>query len=185
MKKSLLFAFVFLSVLLFNAGDTHADGVKVNPEYLKCVSLNETIVLDATDGSETFTGVKDVFLSINPLFIDGDVDMPSKPTAAIKVKVYEIIKDGTFNNFFIDFQKNIEQTSFTEDQTVSFCKKYSQTKWFDTKGCKIFLFKLSNKYCGGFAIKSSDGLDFYMQRPLLSDQLLHADNHNLIFIPQQ
>lgn len=110
---------------------------------LRPVSNNEYIVIDACDGTETFSN-EDVF---EFGAVDEDKvlkDELVQPTKNILVRVYEIVKDGTFEEICGAVGVSIDRLCLTEHQIISFFKNCK--KWMHPNHCgTYFIFKSGDK----------------------------------------
>lgn len=116
---------------------------RFNDLILRPVSGNEHIVIDACDGTETFSN-EDVFefgtVDDGKVLKDGLVP----PTKKILVRVYEIVKDGTFEELFGVIGVNVDRLCLTEHQIISFFKNCK--KWMHPNHCgTYFIFKSGDK----------------------------------------
>lgn len=116
---------------------------KFNDVILRPVSNNEHIVIDACDGTETFNN-EDMFevgiFYVDKVSTDGSV-LPTKKTL---VRVYEIVKDGTFEEICGAVGVSIDRLCLTEHQIIGFFKNCK--KWMHPNHCgTYFIFKSGDK----------------------------------------
>lgn len=93
--------------------------------FLKCISTNESLILDAVDGTEVLADAKDVFNGgIDSDFKNWDADEPGQPTAETAVEVYEMEKDATFSQMFGELNADTRKLCLSQSQIKNFVKKY-------------------------------------------------------------
>ncbi|MFO0718687.1 MAG: hypothetical protein U0522_01510 [Candidatus Paceibacterota bacterium] len=113
---------------------------------LKLISDAEILPLDATDGKETISQVRDLFTGwIDPYFKSWGCDVASKPAGAANVAVHEMIKDGTFAQIFNGMSDDLDALCLSQAQIINFVKKHR--KWLRTDGhSTFFLFKVGDEF---------------------------------------
>ncbi len=154
---------------------------------IRCLGLisgTESIVLDATDGSETINNAQEVFTA----FLDSDFkgwgcDVKNKPTDRMEVEVYEMFREGDFNRIFHQFGNDLDKLCLTQPQIIQFVKV--QNKWLNTD-CQatFFLFKVNNEFFVARVYLHSTGhLDAYAHR--ISHGLVWgSEKHCRVVVPK-
>lgn len=136
-------------------------------EYLKLISGNETLVIDQCDGSRVIADANDVFDYIDSDFRNWKADEVGQATLDTPVNVCELVKDGTFSDFFSSLTPDMDKLCFTQDQIIGFVKKHRD--WLRTDGLATFFpFKSHNKF-------------FVARVRFDSDGRLHVSVHELEF----
>jgi hypothetical protein len=153
-------------------------------EFLRLIPESQSLILDTTSGTETFSDAKDVFDYIDPDFKNWDANAPGNPTAETKVKVREMINDATFSQMFGSLCSDVRKLCLTPGQIKNFATKYRG--WLRTEGYVITFFLFESK--GNFFVA-----DVYF----VSDDALHgivyqfgdgrvwdAEDHRRVVVPQ-
>jgi hypothetical protein len=114
--------------------------------YTRCISVEETLELDETDGEETIAKAEETFPGwIDPDFKGYGCDVKSEPTMKMQVSVYEMIKDGTFAQIWNGMSDDLNSLCLTQPQIIQFVQKHR--KWLRTEGYgTLFLFKVGNEF---------------------------------------
>ena len=107
---------------------------KIRP-FLRLVA---TISLDETDGSEIING-SPVFDFISSTFKYWGLDFFSNPTKKMNVCVYQIIRDGTFKDFFSELSNILNDLVLTQSQIIQFVRK--NKIWLAPIGYTFFTLK--------------------------------------------
>jgi hypothetical protein len=88
---------------------------------LKRLFIDRTIELNATDGKETLKEASDVFAFGSVGAAKRAVCKATPKTPAV---VFEMFKDGTYQQIFGGFGENLKRLCWTEAQIVAFCRDY-------------------------------------------------------------
>ncbi len=113
----------------------------------RCISAGRTIVLGATDGTETLAKASEVFPGwVDPDFLNWGLDVPDSATPETPVVVEEMAEDGTFRQVFEGFGLPLDQLCMTQSQIKKFCAKHRAE--LRTGGFGTF-FLLKKKVCEG------------------------------------
>lgn len=152
-------------------------------EYLKLISGNETLVIDQCDGSRVIADAGDVFDYIDPDFRNWKADEVGQATLDTPVNVCELVKDGTFSDFFGSLSPDMDKLCFTQDQIIGFVKK--QRGWLQTDGCAtFFLFKSHNKFFVADVGFNSVGRLVVVVNRLEDDYVWDAEGRHRVVVPQ-
>lgn len=110
------------------------------------ISGDERIVIDAVDGSETLRDAKDVFVTIDPDFINWGINKKGRATPETPVSVYEMRKNATFAQMFDSLNSDMRKLCFAnQHQIKNFVQKHRN--WLRTEGCgTLFLFKENGNF---------------------------------------
>jgi hypothetical protein len=157
-------------------------GIVIN--CLGLISGAESVVLNATDGSETINNAEGTFTA----FLDSDFrgwgcEVKSNPTDRMEVEVYEMFREGDFSRIFRGFNNDLDRLCLTQSQIIQFVKDLS--KWLNTD-CQatFFLFKVGNEFLVARVYLHSNGhLEAYVHR--LSHGLVWgSDKHCRVVVPK-
>ncbi len=151
--------------------------------YVKLISENTEIILDATDGSKFISEAKSTFKSgIDPDFKNYGLAKKGKKTAKTPVDVYEITRDGTSKEIFKSFNTNLDKLVMTQHQIIDFCEKHPF--WLNKNGCSnLFLTKKGRNYFVVSVDVYSDVLYVYVYR-FVNDSVWNAKFQLRIVVPQ-
>ena len=122
-----------------------ADLAESIVDRLKLISGAKKIVLKPTNGKETIYKAKDTFGWIDGDFRSYGCDVKSEPSEEMPVQVYEMIKDGTFQQIFGGFGENLDRLCLTQPQIIQFVKDHSDMLRTDGYGT-FFLFKVESEF---------------------------------------
>lgn len=112
--------------------------------YLKLLSVDDELIADACE-DEVFEKADNVFTHIDPDFKRWEANEKQKATPDTPFGVYELQKDGTFQDFFTSVGQKLDSMCFTHGQVRSIVKKYRN--WLRTEGYgNFFLFKSKGKF---------------------------------------
>jgi len=135
--KDILFFSSFLSLLIYvllkdrkrNAFMSKALNPRFHPG-------DETLMLDALDGKETF---------IDDDFKEWGTDKSSIATKEQAVVVHELVKNATFAQMFDSLGTDLDKLCLTQAQIINFCKKYPE--WLrKIEKATFFLFKVEDQF---------------------------------------
>jgi hypothetical protein len=157
-------------------------GAIVNP-FLKLISGDELLILDAVDGSENIADAEDIFDYIDPNFRICFADEKGERTEETVVRVYEVTKRSKFPQIFGKLNSNLEKFCFTQHQIKNFVKKYR--KWFQKDGYAMFFLFKSHGYFFVASVRShsDDELNVVFRR-FEYDFVWGADGRRRVVIPQ-
>ena len=149
-----------------------------NISHLKCLFAGR---MPEIDGEETLAQAKDVFAA----GIYGAVKRSAcKATPKIKMVVYEMIKDGTFQQIFGGFGENLKRLVWTESQIVVFCRNHRDLLRKEGYGT-FFIFEGED---GGVFVADVrvhvDGRLLVRVDSLGSDSVWYASYQHRIVVPQ-
>jgi len=128
---------------------------------IECISLGESLTIDAVNGKETIPGRKDVFSFIDPDFDRRGLYTSDESTQEIPVDVYTIKKQGgvTLTGLFLLFWCDLSKLSFTQNQVINFVRKYPE--WLESESYTAYFLMRANdtlfvadvkKYNGGIYV---------------------------------
>jgi hypothetical protein len=150
--------------------------------YVKLISGAKKIILKPTDGKETIYKAKEVFRWIDGDFRSYGCDVKSKPTKEIPVQVYEMIKDGTFQQIFGGFGENLDRLVLTQPQIIQFVKDHSDMLRTDGYGT-FFLFKVESEFFVALVRRGGGGWRVDARR-LSGDYVWDAEYCPRLVVPQ-
>ena len=188
MKKFLLLAVVSL-VLISKISSAYAERPE-NCPYLKCVSCDQELFIDAISNKEPINPATDVFSCGSTVLKNLDkreLYIKNVSTGKTKIKVFEIIKDVSLEKIFEDFHENLKY--YTRQQIDSCCQKYH--KWLSVKGCTLFSFESKTDYHNEDYItyinnKGCSVGNFQLSKIFKgNDVILHASYHHRIILINQ
>lgn len=145
---------------------------------------SESLVVAATDGTETIPAAKDVFTGhIDPDFVNCDADEASSPTPERPVEVYEMIKDATFRQMFGSLSVETGHMCMTQSQIIRFCKDHQQ--YLRIGGyATFFLFKSKGDFFVAYVLFYGDDRLKVNVRRFASDYVWRAGVRNRVVVPQ-
>ena len=118
-----------------------ASGVRNG--FLKLISGNEPLILDACDGTQTLADAKDMFTLISLDFRNCGADEKGPTTEETAVDVYKMTENATFLQMFGSLRSDVRKLCLSQHQIKMFIKKYR--KWLQAEGhTTFFLFKSNN-----------------------------------------
>ena len=152
--------------------------------FLRLISGDETLVIDAVDGSEILADAKDVFTGgIDSDFRSWGADESGHATDATPVDVYEMTKNGTHAQLFGSLNADVEKLFFTQAQIQGFVKKYPN--WLRTDGYATFFgFKSNGKRFVAYVYFVGDGALNVRVRKFEHDYVWHAEHRHRFVLPQ-
>jgi len=156
----------------------------VRNTYTKLISGDESLILDAVDGTEIMANAADVFAAgIDPDLKNWGADEPGQPTAETPVVVREMCEDATFAQMFGELNPNVSKLCLTQHQIINFVKKHRQHLRAD-RYATFFLFKSQdNFFVACVNVFSSDELDVYVVR-FENSNVWSAERRPRLVVPQ-
>lgn len=156
-------------------------------EFLKPISVNESLVLDECDGTEVLADAKDVFAYIDSDFKRWGADEKGPATGKTPVHVYEMAKDGAYTQIFGSLSSDMRKLCLTQAQIKNFIKKHRG--WLHADGyATFFLFKSNGHFFVASVRTSSDGrLDAHVYRFVYRFEPSHvwiAEYSRRVVVPQ-
>lgn len=112
----------------------------------------KTIKLKATKGTRTIAQASDIFTGyIDPNFKNWGLDVKEKPTKPSTIDIFEMDKDATFKELFLEPEKQV----MTQDQVIEFCINHKDE--LNQNGyANFFLIKRDNNFFVA-SVSVSDG----------------------------
>jgi hypothetical protein len=155
----------------------------VKSEFFRLIPGSQALVLDATEGTENFSGAQDVFDYIDPGFKNRDADEPGNPTGEMKVEIHEMTKNGTFPQLFGSLSSDVGKLCHTPGQVKNFVRKYRG--WLRTEGCATFFpFQANGRFFVALvSFFSDDSLRVSVFRFEL-DYVWGAESRHRVVVPQ-
>ena len=149
-------------------------------DCLRLLSGNEPLVLDPTDGLETLGEASDVFKYIDSNFRCWRCGVAGPPTIDTPVRIYEMVKDCTFQGMFGGFGVDLDSLALTQAQIKQFAKHRSD--WLKKGGNgTFFLFKIGNEFFVAAVYFFSDGRLGVRVRDLTLERVFRAQKrHRLV-----
>ncbi len=115
------------------------------PDILQLLSKNESIVIDACDGTETLANAKEVFQGIDHELKNWSINKLCIATKEQVVDVYQLVEDANFEEMFSSIGAELDKLCLTQHQIKSFCKKHRI--WLRTYPyATFFLFKEERQF---------------------------------------
>jgi len=114
------------------------------------------LVLHPTDGQETLAQATDVFRYTDRKFEHWNCNTVGRATKETPVQVYEMVRDGTFQEMFGGFGVAVSRLALTQAQIERFAKRYPD--WLKEAGNgTFFLFKVGKELLVAVVYLFSDG----------------------------
>lgn len=158
--------------------------LRLAESVLKPIFEGEKIVLAATSGTRTIAQARHVFTGhLDPDFTKWGLDVPARSTVATPVALYEMVKDGNFGSIFGDFDRNLDDLCFTQDQIVHFVENYPARLRKDGYAA-FFLFKVGGEFFVADVYRYSDGRPGVHVFRFSSDYVWHAEYRHRVVVPQ-
>ena len=150
--------------------------------FLKLISGDETIVLDAVDGKEVLANAKDIFAYIDSNFNNWGAEKPGQPTGKTPVKIYEMAKDANFSQMFGSLSADARKLCLTQAQIKGFVKKYRN--WLRADGyATFFLFESNGQFFVADVDVCSVGL-YVLVHEFEDGHVWNADYRHRVVVPQ-
>jgi hypothetical protein len=157
----------------------------IKETFLRLISSEEALGLDAVDGTETLANAKEMFTGgIDPDFVNWGADEKGKATKETLVDVYEMEKNATFSQMFGELNSDVRKLCFTQHQIKNFVKKYRN--WLRTDGyTTLFLFESKGQFfVADVRFNSRDELYVSVDR-FENDFVWRAEYRHRVVVPQQ
>jgi hypothetical protein len=154
--------------------------LEVMNERLKLIAGEEALVLDPTDGHETLGQATDVFRYIDHNFGRWNCNVVGPPTKETAVRVFEMIRNSTFQELFGGFGAALDSLALTQGQIKQFAKCHRD--WLQEGGNgTFFLFKSGNEFFVA-AYFFSDGQIGMRLRRLTLERVFRAQKHHRLVV---
>jgi hypothetical protein len=149
-------------------------------QRLRPISASKPLVLNPTDGQETLARAADIFRYIDSNFERWNCNMVGAPTNETAVQVYEMVRDGTFQEMFGSFGVAVDRLALTQAQIKQFAKRYPD--WLKKGGNgSFFLFEIGNELFVAAVYFFSDGRLGVRVRRLTLERIFRAQKcHRLV-----
>jgi len=160
-------------------------GGKTKESFLRLISGEETITIDATDGTEVLADADDVFAYVDSDFKNWGANETGGATKEALVEVHEMTKDATFSQMFTSLSRSDDVTKLclTQGQIKSFVK--NNRKWIRTDGYgTFFLFQSKGEIFVARVYCSSDGALYVNAGRFEYSDVWGADYCHRIVVPQ-
>lgn len=117
-------------------------------KVLKLISGGKSVIIGATDGTETLASATDLFSYISPDFKNWGCDKVEPVTPEVAVEVYEQTKDATYPRIFGSIDQNLDRLVLTTPQIKSFVLNNAKDYFLESEEwtCFRFLFKADNEF---------------------------------------
>ena len=100
-------------------------GETSSTEVVRQILEGESLVVTATDGTETLASARDVFTGyVDANFVNWKLDQSSMPTSNQSVAVYEMQADANFAGMFGSFGVDTRTLVLTQAQIKRFCRDH-------------------------------------------------------------
>lgn len=167
------------------AGLKHpAAGVPKSEIFLQRCFAAEKIVLGWNKGEEIIARAGRIFVrGIDSIFTDRQFKAPSQKTPATTLKVYELIRGGTFMDVYKSLDCPLEQACLTQAQIIMFCKEH----WDKLCGCgygTFFLFRAGDDFFVACIEKDLDDRLGVHARSVSFDTIWDASSRHRFVVPQ-
>lgn len=149
-------------------------------ERLRLISGSKPLVLNPTDGQETLARATDIFRYIDSNFERWNCNMVGAPTIETAVEVYEMVRDGTFQEMFGSFGVAVDRLALTQAQIKQFAKRYPN--WLKKGGNgSFFPFEIGNELFVAALYFFSDGRLGVRVRRITLERIFRAQKrHRLV-----
>ena len=152
-------------------------------EFLKLLSGDHNLTLDALDGKEVLANANDVFTYIDSDFKNWGADELGEATEETDIDVYELAKDSMFADFFGSVCSDVSKICFTHAQVKNFCVKHRD--WLRKDGyATFFLFKWRGELFVALVFVYSGGRLSAHVRRFRGDNVWIAESRRRMVIPQ-
>ncbi|EKE20700.1 MAG: hypothetical protein ACD_7C00503G0018 [uncultured bacterium] len=156
---------------------------EVRNEFLKFISGNETLTLDACDGAKILAEANDVFKYIDSDLKSWGADQRGRATTETPAEVYEMEKDATFSQMFSSLTSDVRRLCLTQNQIIGFAKKHRNRLRTDGYGT-FFLFESNGEiFVASVRFASDDLLRVGVGRFEYSD-VWNAENCHRLVTPK-
>ncbi len=157
---------------------------KVQNEFLKLISGDENLTIDAVDGSEIIAGSDDMFeAGIDSDFVKWGANERGVATVETPVDVHELVKNATFTQMFGSLSADVSRFCLTQHQIKTFIKNHRN--WLRTDGyATLFLFKSNNQFFVANVYLRSDGRLAVCVYEFARDRVWTAGYRYRIVVPQ-
>jgi hypothetical protein len=154
-----------------------------NNSFLKLISVEQSIIINACDGTETLADANDVFKSfIAPEFKFWKLDKPVKASEETAVQVHELVEYANFVQMFGWLESDLDKLCFTQHQIKAFCKNHPS--WLRRNvNSTFFLTKMDDHFFVVRACGDSDGLYLTVER-FGQEHVWPPENTYHVVIPQ-
>ena len=150
-------------------------------DRLRLLSGNEPLVLDPTDGLETLGEATDVFKYIDSNFHRWHCGVAGPPSTDTPVRIYEMVKDCTFQDVFGGFGIGLDSLALTQAQIKQFAK--CRGDWLKKGGNgTFFLFKTGNEFFVAAVYFFSDGRLGVRVRDLTLERVFRAQKRHRVVV---
>lgn len=124
--------------------------------------ITENLIIPKNKGKTNIIQSTDLFNYIDSDFKGWNLDVPSPASSETKIAVYEMERDGNFQQIFGELGK-LDDLCLTQAQIVQFVRTYQQ--WLHPEGwATFFLFKVDDVYFVAFARRRGGELEVDVRR---------------------
>lgn len=119
------------------------EKTKTNRQFLKTVSKNEKLIIEALDGKTHFVDAQDI--------VKSDITYPdlenqsAVATEETEVEIMALVKSANFEQIFTSVTDNLDEIVMTQSQIIRFCEKYFSVNSHE-KDVAFFLIKVGYEY---------------------------------------
>lgn len=153
---------------------------------IKLISSGKSVVIGATNGTETIASANDAFSSISSDFIKLGCDKAESATPEVVVEVYEQIEDATYPEIFGSLDQNLDRLVLTTPQIKSFVVNNAKDYLLDAEStCFRFLFRVGNEFFVADVRVLSDGNRAVRVTHFLNGSVRHAEYRHRMVVPQR
>jgi hypothetical protein len=152
-------------------------------ERLRLISGTKPLLIEPCDGGETIAEMGGVFSYVDSNFKHWGCDVPEPPTAETRVQIYQMARDGTFQELFGDFGVEADWLSLTQAQIGQFVKHHPD--WLAPGGNgTFFLFKARNEFFVAAVYLFFDGRIGARARRFLLNRVFRAGKRHRLVVPK-
>lgn len=152
--------------------------------FLNCISGDDSLSIDAYD-PENLAEENEPLINSNCEAIKWCINNLGERTSPISVKVYEIIKDGTFIQLLISLSDDFEKLSLTPFQIKNFVKKHTQWLSGDKEETLFLLKSHQHFFIIGVRVYILNNSWFEMNAHSFGwNRILSAGSFHRIVVPQ-
>jgi len=155
---------------------------KKENSFLRDLFVEETISIGKTFGNETLTNDGKPFARVDSDFKNWGLIHDYHATKEVKVKVAELVKNGTFKEIFGAFGENLNRLSFTVPQVKKFVEE-NANKLLDNGCGNFFLVKDGGKFFVANVNRYDDGWSVFVRG--FSDGSVWGAEHRYRFMSPQ
>lgn len=153
-------------------------------EHLKLLSGPQPLMLGATDGLAILGEATSVFAYIDSYFKRWGCDVAQLPTPAMRMQVYELVRDSTIAEMFGSPGAELDALCLTQSQIIRFVKDFPD--WLRQEGHgTFFLIRAGEKHFAAPVFLFHDGRLGVHLRPYSLARRFRAGKRHRLVLPER